>query len=249
MRVDLLSLFPQMFAPVLGESILGRAQNAGLLTLNCVDIRDFTEDRHRTVDDAPYGGGAGMVMKVDVVVRAIEAVVGDEGGPAEGRVIALMSAAGQRFEQATAHRLAGLRHLVLVAGHYEGVDARVEDYVDALLSIGDYVLTGGELAAMVVVDAVARLLPGVVGNHRSIENESHEQPRLEYPQFTRPLEFAGDEVPAVLRSGNHAHIAAWRQQRSVELTLERRPDLVQQHPLRPLELDALCGKTPRRRSR
>lgn len=247
MRVDFLSLFPEMFASVLSTSILGRAREAGLVDMFCTDLRLFAEDPHNKVDDSPYGGGAGMVMRVDPVVRGIEALLGDEGGDAEGRVVVLLSAAGAPFCQKTAHRLAKARHLVFVCGRYEGIDDRVEDYVDEQISIGDFVLTGGELAAMVVADAVIRLRPGVLGNSASSVDESHEQQRLEYPQYTRPIDFAGVEVPEVLRSGDHRRIAAWRQRQSLQRTRERRPDLLQKKPLRPDEIKALCGAEPRNR--
>jgi len=245
-RIDLLSLFPDMFPPVLGESILGRAQEKGIVSIGCVDIRDFADGRHQVTDDAPYGGGAGMVMKVEPMVRAIEAVVGDEGGAPEGRVVALMGAGGVPFDQALAGELAGARHLVLLAGRYEGVDARVDDYVDLEISIGDYVLTGGELPAMVVVDAVVRLLQGAVGNRASIEQESHVEQRLEHPQFTRPPIFAGAAVPAVLTSGHHARISEWRMLQSLQRTLRRRPDLLERRPLAEDEI-ALLQRLARQR--
>ena len=182
---------------------------------------------------------------MDVGGDALSSGGEEEGGEPEGRVIALMSAAGQPFSQKTAHRLAKARHLVLVCGRYEGIDDRIGDYVDEEISIGDFVLTGGELASMVVVDAVARLLPGVLGNSQSSVDESHEQARLEYPQYTRPLIFADLEVPEVLRSGDHKRIAAWRQQQSLQRTRERRPDLLQKQPMRPDEIKALCGREPR----
>jgi len=231
MRIDLLSIFPAMFEPVLGESIVGRARRNGLVDIRAVDIRAFAEGKHQVTDDTPYGGGAGMVMKVEPIVAAVEAVVGDEGGDPDGRVIALLSASGRPFDQGLAARLALARHLVLVAGRYEGVDERVCDYVDAEISIGDYVLTGGELAAMVVVDAVVRLLPGAVGNSESVLTESHVQPRLEYPHYTRPPQFAGAAVPAVLLSGDHRRIAEWRQLMGLRRTMERRPDLLLRAPL------------------
>lgn len=231
LRVDLLSLFPGMFAPVLGESILGRALARRIVEINTIDIRDFADGKHRVADDSPYGGGAGMVMKAEPIVRAIEAVVGDEGGAPEGRTIALLSAGGRPFDQALAARLASARHLVLVAGRYEGVDERVCDYVDLELSIGDYVLTGGELPAMVVVDAVVRLLDGALGNHESAVLESHVQHRLEHPQYTRPPEFAGARVPPVLTSGHHERIGEWRALESLRRTLARRPELLWRRPL------------------
>ena len=221
MRVDILTLFPGMFVGPFDESILKRAREAGLLQLNLVDIRDFATDRHRTVDDTPYGGGPGMVMKPGPIFAAIEAV-----RSADSRVI-LLSPQGRLFEQAMAIELSTLPHLVLICGHYEGVDERVREHlVDEELSIGDYVLTGGELAAMVLVDAVARLLPGVLGAGDSIVEESHSSGLLEYPQYTRPAEFRGWRVPDILLSGNHAEIARWRRRRALERTRARRPDLL-----------------------
>ena len=226
MRVDILTLFPGMFVGPFDESMLKRAREAGLLQLNLVDIRDFATDRHRTVDDTPYGGGPGMVMKPGPIFAAVEAV-----RSADSRVI-LLSPQGRLFEQAMAIELSTLPHLVLICGHYEGVDERVREHlVDEELSIGDYVLTGGELAAMVVVDAVGRLLPGVLGAGESTVEESHSSGLLEYPQYTRPVEFRGWRVPDILLSGNHAEIARWRRRRALERTRERRPDLLRSEHL------------------
>ncbi len=221
MRVDILTLFPGMFVGPFDESMLKRAREAGVLKLNLVDIRDFATDRHRTVDDTPYGGGPGMVMKPGPLFAAVEAVRGPDS-----RVI-LLSPQGRLFEQAMAVELSTLPHLVLICGHYEGVDERVREHlVDDELSIGDYVLTGGELAAMVVVDAVTRLLPGVLGAGESTVEESHSSGLLEYPQYTRPAEFRGWRVPDILLSGNHAEIARWRHRQALERTRQRRPDLL-----------------------
>ena len=226
MRVDILTLFPGMFVGPFDESMLKRAREAGLLQLNLVDIRDFATDRHRTVDDTPYGGGPGMVMKPGPIFAAVGAV-----RSADSRVI-LLSPQGRLFEQAMAIELSTLPHLVLICGHYEGVDERVREHlVDEELSIGDYVLTGGELAAMVVVDAVGRLLPGVLGAGESTVEESHSSGLLEYPQYTRPVEFRGWRVPDILLSGNHAEIARWRRRRALERTRERRPDLLRSEHL------------------
>ena len=226
MRVDILTLFPGMFVGPFDESMLKRAREAGLLQLNLVDIRDFATDRHRTVDDTPYGGGPGMVMKPGPIFAAVGAV-----RSADSRVI-LLSPQGRLFEQAMAIELSTLPHLVLICGHYEGVDERVREHlVDEELSIGDYVLTGGELAAMVVVDAVGRLLPGVLGAGESTVEESHSSGLLEYPQYTRPAEFRGWRVPDILLSGNHAEIARWRRRRALERTRERRPDLLRSEHL------------------
>lgn len=221
MEVDVLTLFPGLFPGPLAESITGRALAEGLLRLRATDVRGFTSDRHRTVDDYPYGGGPGMVMRPGPLVEAIESV-----RRPDSRVI-LLSPAGRVFRQADAHALAGEAHVVLVCGRYEGLDERVRLVTGAEeISIGDYVLTGGELAAMVVVDAVARLLPGVLSSSESWRDESHTEGLLEYPQYTRPPEFRGLRVPDVLLSGHHAQVAAWRHRQALERTLERRPELL-----------------------
>jgi tRNA (guanine37-N1)-methyltransferase len=218
-RYDVLSVHPEMVSAPLGLSMIGRAAGAGAIALGVHDIRAFATDKHRTVDDAPFGGGPGMVMKIDVVAAAIRAF-----RQPDTRVI-LMSAAGAAFDQAAARRLAALPHLLLVCGHYEGIDARIEMLVDEEISLGDFVLTGGELAAAAVIDAVARLVPGVLGNAASPLDESHAGGLLEYPQYTRPRDWEGHEVPEVLLSGNHARIAEWRLERALERTRVRRPDL------------------------
>lgn len=221
MRFDLLTLHPQMCAGPLEQSILGRAQDAGLIDVGVHDLRNWAEGKHRQADDTPYGGGSGMVMRVDVVDRGIQAVRRDGG-----RVI-LMDPAGTPFSQATAARLTEATQLVLVCGHYEGIDARVrEQLVDEVISVGDYVLTGGELPALIVVDAVARLLPGVLGNPDSAVHESFSDGRLEAPQYTRPRVYRDWAVPEVLISGHHARIAQWRAAQSEQLTREVRPDLM-----------------------
>jgi tRNA (guanine37-N1)-methyltransferase len=243
MIFDILTLFPEMFTGPLTESILKRAVQAGLISIHLHDIRDYATDKHHTADDAPYGGGAGMVMKAEPVAAAIRAVLsrqlavssrqpsldGGELPTADRRLrelVVLMTPAGERFSQPLAHELAAYDRLVLVCGHYEGVDERVvEALVDREISIGDYVLTGGELAAMVVVDAVARLVPGVI-DAESIGEESHGGGLLEYPHYTRPAMWQGREVPAVLLSGHHAEVAKWRRQQQLRRTLERRPDLL-----------------------
>ncbi|MCB9779173.1 MAG: tRNA (guanosine(37)-N1)-methyltransferase TrmD [Alphaproteobacteria bacterium] len=226
MRFDILTLHPELCRGPVSGSILGRAQEAGLIDVGIHDLRDHAEGRHRQADDAPYGGGSGMVMKVDVVDRGIQAV-----RQAGGHVV-LMDPVAPTFRQADALRLAQVPQLVLVCGHYEGVDARVREHlVDEALSIGDYVLTGGELAALVVLDAVARQVPGVLGNPDSLGVESFTprddgQVLLEAPQYTRPREYRGWEVPDVLLSGHHALIDAWRHERAVALTRRWRPDLL-----------------------
>ncbi|HWP34272.1 MAG TPA: tRNA (guanosine(37)-N1)-methyltransferase TrmD [Thermodesulfobacteriota bacterium] len=227
MRVDILTIFPEMFRGPLDASILGLARARGILDLRVRNLRDWATDRHKVVDDTPYGGGAGMVMKVEPIVAALEGLraEGTAAGLPPPRVV-LLSPAGARFDQAAARRLAALPWLILVCGRYEGVDARVRHFVDEELSIGDYVLTGGELPAMVVVDAVTRLLPGALGEPASTAEESFAAGLLEYPQFTRPREFRGLAVPDVLLSGHHAEIARWRRREALRLTAERRPDLL-----------------------
>lgn len=228
MRIDLLTLFPGMFSGFLAESILKRALEKSLVQIQTWNIRDFAEDKHRVVDDYPYGGGAGMVMKPEPLSRAILAAQQAGSG---GKVI-YMAPQGQTLTQAKARQLADEPHLVILCGHYEGVDERVRQlWVDEEISIGDYVLTGGELAAAVLVDAVVRLLPGVLGSNLSAEEESFSDGLLEYPQYTRPPEFMGLTVPDVLLSGNHQQIARWRREQSLQLTWSRRPDLLLQATL------------------
>ena len=219
MRFDILTLHPDLVRGPLSGSILGRAVERGVIEIGVTDIREHGLGKARTVDDTPYGGGAGMVMRVDVVVAAIEAIRREDSH------VVLLAARGSRFEQSRAREMATLSHVVLVCGHYEGLDARIESYVDEILSIGDFVLTGGEIAAAAVVDAVARLVPGVLGNADSPLDESFSSGLLEYPQYTRPPVFREQAVPPVLTSGHHARIAQWRREQSVALTEERRPDL------------------------
>ena len=226
MRIDILTLFPGMFAGPFQESIIKRAQEKRLLEICLHDIRDWTTDKHRTVDDTPYGGGPGMVMRVDVVHRALEAVVAGGSPKKRGVRRILLSPQGRVFDQKVAREYAKLRRLVFVCGHYEGIDQRICEYVDEELSLGDYVLTGGELAAMVVTDAVTRLIPGVVGTYESVEKESFTENIFDYPQYTRPREYQGREVPAVLLSGHQKNIDTWRRQQAEELTCRRRPDLL-----------------------
>ncbi len=223
MKIKVLTLFPEMFAPLLTHSILGRAIENGFLQVEAVDIRPFSEKKHKNADDYPYGGGAGMVMLAQPLVDAIEHAASQ---PFLGKRIYL-SPRGKRLDQSMVEELAQQEELLLICGHYEGVDQRALDLaVDEELSIGDYVLTGGELAAMVVIDSVARLLPGVLGSEKSSQDESFSSGLLEYPQYTRPQEFRGLKVPEVLLSGNHAHIDCWRRQQALKLTRERRPDLL-----------------------
>ncbi len=225
MRIDIATLFPAMCEAVLSESIVGRARRAGQVEIYCHDIRDYTTDRHRRVDDTPYGGGMGMLMQADPIYRCYEAV--REMSPEPPRVIYL-SPQGKPLTQADAVRLSGEKRLFLLCGHYEGVDERVlEEIVDEEISIGDYVLTGGELPALVLTDAVVRLCDGVLSDEVCFEEESHFSGLLEYPQYTRPAVWHGREVPPVLLSGHHANIAAWRQEQSLSRTKEKRPDLLE----------------------
>jgi tRNA (guanine37-N1)-methyltransferase len=224
MRIDVLTLFPAMFAGPLDESIVKRARQAGLLDLAIHNLRDFAHDRHRTVDDRPFGGGPGMLLKPEPIFEAVEKLARERT-----RVI-LLSPSGRLFSQGIARELAQQDDLLLVSGHYEGFDERVRDELaDDELSIGDYVLTNGALPAMVIIDAVTRLLPGALGDDSSAVEESFSSggPGLEYPQYTRPAEFRGLKVPEVLLSGNHAQIAKWRAEQARLRTQERRPDLLQ----------------------
>lgn len=218
---EILTLFPPMVHGYATQSVLGKAVEKGLIALTVTDVRDFAPGKHRVTDDTPYGGGAGMVMKAEPLVGAIEAARARRPG---ARVI-LMSPRGPTFTQAKAHALRDLGALVLVCGRYEGVDERALAFVDEELSVGDFVLTGGELAALCVLDAVARLVPGVLGNAESAASESFEQGLLEHPQYTRPPDFRGRKVPEVLQSGDHARIERWRRWHALKLTQERRPDL------------------------
>lgn len=245
MRIDILTIFPGMFAGAgpLGASIIGRAVERGILDLHVHDLRDWTTDRHRTIDDYPYGGGAGMVMKAPPIVAAIEAVLGDDAGRAPRVPVLLMSAAGRSFTQAMAHELAEQGRLVLLCAHYEGVDERaIALAVTDEVSIGDYVLTGGELPAMVITDAVARLLPGVI-EAESLAEESFADGLLEYPHYTRPPEFRGLAVPEVLTSGNHARITHWRHAQALLRTHNRRPDLLARAPLTDADRRFLAAHT------
>ena len=222
MKIDVLTLFPGMFPGPLDESIIKRACESGRLRLGIRDLRDYTHDRHRKVDDRPFGGGPGMLMKPEPLFEAVEALRGEKT-----RVI-LTSPAGRPFRQEIARELAGEEHLLLVCGSYEGFDERVRECLaDDELSIGDYVLTNGALPAMVIIDAVTRLLPGVLGDDESSVDESFSDGLLEYPQYTRPAEFRGMSVPEVLLSGDHAAIEQWRREQAREWTAQRRPDLLE----------------------
>lgn len=234
MRIDIISLFPDMFTGPLGHSILKRAQTNGLITVEVTNPRDFTYDKHRIADDYPFGGGSGMVMKPEPIFRAVEHVV-QQANVSRRRVV-LMCPGGQVFNQAKARELAGYEQLILVCGHYEGIDDRIRRHVvDEAVSIGDYVLTGGELPAMVITDAVARMIPGVLGADDGAQQDSFYNGLLEYPQYTRPREFNGWEVPEVLLSGDHAKIERWRRKESLRATLLRRPDLLVNVELSPLD--------------
>ena len=232
MRVTILSLFPGYFASALSESLLGRALAAGRLSIEVRDLRDFAHDRHRKADDEPYGGGPGMVLLAPVVAEAIEACRGE---PPVWTV--LLTPDGARLDQSGVERLAGREHLLLVCGRYEGIDERVRELglFDEELSIGDFVLSGGEAAALVLVEALSRRVPGVVGRAESVERESFVRDRLDYPHYTRPREFRGLAVPDVLLSGDHAAIERWRRARALERTRARRPDLLLRRPPEPGE--------------
>lgn len=220
LEIDIITIFPRMLDGVLGESMMKRAAVAGAVTFRAIDLRDFTTDRHKTVDDRPYGGGPGMVMKPEPLFKAVRSV-----RRPESRVI-LMSPCGTPFKQSIARDLSAQQHLIFISGHYEGVDERfIEECVTDEICIGDYILTNGLLAAAVVIDAVVRLLPGVLGNDESSGQESFSDGLLEYPQYTRPPDFHGRKIPEILTSGNHAEIAAWRREQSIKRTRERRPDL------------------------
>ena len=223
MLIDIISIFPAMFEGPLSASMVGLARERGLLELRVHDLREYTEDRHRSTDDYPYGGGPGMVMRPEPLFRAVRAI--QDQGPCPGTVV-FLTPAGSRFAQTTAQALSTHERLILVCGRYEGFDERVFTLADLTLSIGDYVLTGGELPAMVVVDAVVRLVPGVLGHAESVADESFSAGLLEYPQYTRPAQFEDLHVPDVLLSGDHARIAAFRRQESVVRTARVRPDLL-----------------------
>jgi len=223
MRFDIVTIFPGMFASVFAESIIKKAVDSGVIEIHLHDVRKWTTDRHSVTDDSPYGGGPGMVMKVEPFARAVEELRELN----EGAKVALLTPQGEIFTQRKAVELSGLPGLVLLCGRYEGVDERVrQSFCDMEISIGDYVVTGGEIPAMAVVDAVARLVPGVLGDERSSVEESHSNYLLEYPQYTRPAEFRGLKTPEVLLSGHHAQIEQWRKKQAIERTAQKRPDLL-----------------------
>jgi len=222
-RFDVLSIFPEMLVSPLNFSLLKKAQEKGLLSVNLHDIRNWAEDKHKMTDDAPYGGGCGMVMKVEPVERALTAIKSST----DSSLVVLMTPQGETFNQTIAAELLNKEQIIIICGRYEGVDERIREHlVDREISIGDYILTGGELSALVVIDAVSRLVPGVLGNKESIVSESFSCGLLEYPQYTRPAEYKGWKVPNVLASGNHAEIEQWKKKESLRRTCTRRPDLL-----------------------
>src|SRR3989339_2061634 len=220
MHIDILTLFPEMFQGPISESLLKKAQEKGLLSINVVNLRDFTSDKHKTADDTPYGGGPGMVMKVDVVARALSSIVNRPSS------VILLCPTGKQLTQQKVNELAKQEHLVLLCGHYEGVDERVREMVDEEISIGDYVLTGGEIPAMVLIDAVARHIPGVVKEEKSVSQDSFYEGLLDYPSYTKPEDLDGEKVPEVLCSGRHKDIDSFRRKAALKKTLYRRPDLL-----------------------
>lgn len=232
MRFETLSVFPEVFAPYLDASIMGRAQRAGILDFAAHDLRDWTHDRHRTVDDAPFGGGQGMLMKPAPIFEAVEALSAEGPRPH----VVFFSPCGRRYDQSCAEALSREERVLLVCGRYEGMDERAYELADDVFSLGDYVLTGGELAAMVVIDSVVRLLPGALGDAMSAKDESFSDGLLEYAQYTRPASYRGMDVPEVLLGGDHAKVDAWRRRSAVERTARWRPDLIEGADLTPDEL-------------
>lgn len=225
MKISIITLFPQVFDPILNTSILKRAQQKGKVKFELINLRDFGEGKHQIVDDRPYGGGAGMVLRADILAKALTKITDRQ----KLSKIILTSAAGKPYRQARAREFSKLDHLIIVCGHYEGIDQRfIEKFVDEEISIGDYVLTGGEIPAMVIADSIVRLIPGVLEKPEATQNESFSEGLLEYPQYTRPEVFEGQKVPKVLLSGNHKEIAEWRQKKSLEKTRKVRPDLLTQ---------------------
>ncbi len=227
LQIDILTIFPKIFAPVLNESIIRRAQNKGKVKISVHNLRDYSADKHKKVDDRPFGGGSGMVMRPEPIFRAVEHIKTQD--TRHKTQVILLCPQGKKLTQNTAKKLAKHKHLILICGHYEGVDERVRRYlVDEEISIGDYVLTGGELPAMVLVDCLVRLIPGVLGDKNSLNFESFEGNLLEYPQYTRPAVFQKLRVPAILLSGNHKTIESWRKQEALKRTKLKRPDLLQE---------------------
>jgi tRNA (guanine37-N1)-methyltransferase len=225
MKFDVVTIFPRMVEAVLAEGVVSRGIASGVLDVAVHDLRDYTADRHRSVDDVPYGGGPGMVMKPEPLVKAVDEIRTRRGRP---DAVVLLSPQGRRFTQTEAERLSSLAHLVLLCGRYEGMDERVAALVGAEeLSLGDFVVSGGELPALIVMDAVARLVPGVVGDEQSVAEDSFSRGLLDYPHYTRPAEFAGLKVPDVLLSGHHAVVRRWRRKEALARTLDRRPDLIE----------------------
>jgi tRNA (guanine37-N1)-methyltransferase len=227
LHVDILTLFPEFFASPLNQSILKRAVTGGIIQVECINLRDFASDRHKITDDRPFGGGPGMVLKIEPLVEAIQWA---RDNRPDLRVI-LLSPQGRLFNQSLAVELAALDNLLLICGHYEGVDDRVQHYIDDEISLGDFILTGGEIPALVILDAVTRLLPGSLGDADSAHEDSFKDNLLKGPQYTRPREFAGFSVPEILLSGDHQRIAHWRRQEAVRRTWQRRPDLLQKASL------------------
>ena len=225
MLIDIITLFPEMFGGVFGESIIKRAVEKNILEIRFTQLRDFAFDKHKQVDDSPFGGGAGMVLKPEPVYRAVRDVLSKSDDKLSRKVI-ITDPSGEVFTQSKAKELAALDQIIFICGHYEGFDARIYDLADELISIGDYVLTGGELPAMVIVDAVARMLPNVLGSAESAETDSFFDGLLGFPQYTRPRDFEGKIVPDVLLSGHHANIKKWREAQALNLTRTRRPDLI-----------------------
>ena len=224
MKFDIVTIFPRMVEAGLAEGVISRGVERGLLDIKVHDLREYTVDRHRSVDDVPYGGGPGMVMKPEPLARAVEDIRARRGDP---DTVVLLSPQGRRFTQGEAARMSALRHVALLCGRYEGMDERIRTLVATEeLSIGDYVLSGGELPALVIVDAISRLVPGVVGDTRSVEEDSFSRGLLDYPHYTRPSEFSGAKVPDVLMSGHHEQVRRWRKKTAIQRTLERRPELL-----------------------
>ena len=237
MKIDVLTLFPRMFEGPMGESIIGKAVNKGLLDINISNFRDYSDNKHQNVDDYPYGGGAGMLLKVQPIYDNIKAI--EEAAPETKKRVILLDPAGKQFDQKMAEEFSQEEHLVFICGHYEGYDERIRSLVTDEVSLGDYVLTGGELGAMVMIDATVRLLPDVLGNQTSAQTDSYSTGLLEHPQYTRPAEYKGMKVPEVLTNGNHKLIEEWQLKESLRRTYLRRPDLLGQLEMTPQMLKFL----------